>query len=306
MLLLVSSGFLAGTLFEERDRVIDDALRAEVVINSLDAKGLFVEAPGRPWGEPPPPINSLPANIFAWETMSAVAAKEAPSEVLSDLAAATGGLFFHHNNDYSFGFRELGSVPEVTYLLGFRPGETDGDGKYHNLRVHLASNSGHGGYVIEARPGYFAAAKTSAPVSAPTATPRGLLDAQVNGAGSSGDFPVKVHVDLGAKLPNGATRMDVELHVDAAKLPFPQKDDRHTQRLTLVAALFDSSGKMITAKEGTMELALKDALFQHFKQDGVNLSLSLGAVSGAYRLRAVVQEGVDNKITAAESEIQVP
>jgi VWFA-related protein len=304
MLLLVSSGFLAGTLFEDRDRVIDDALRADVVINSLDAKGLFVEAPGHPWGENPPPINLLQANIFSWDTMAQVAAKDAPSEVLSDLAAATGGLFFHHNNDYSFGFRELGSVPDVTYLLGFRPG--DGDGKYHNLKVHLASNSGHSGYVIEARPGYFAAAKATAPGSAPAATPRGRFDAEVNGAASSADFPVKVSVDLGAKLPNGATRMDVQFHVDAAALPFPQKDDRRTQRFTLVAALFDSSGKMITAKEGTMELALKDAQFQRFIHDGVNLSLSLGAASGAYRLRTVVQEGVDNKMAAAASEVQVP
>jgi VWFA-related protein len=304
MVLLVSSGFLAGTLFEERDRVINDALRAEVVINSLDAKGLFVEAPGRPWTENPAPGPGLPPTAFAWETMSAVAAKEAPSEVLSDLAAATGGLFFHHNNDYSFGFRELGSVPDVTYLLGFRPGEAEVDGKYHNLKVHLASNAGRSGYVIEARPGYFAAKRGAA--APPTATPRDRLDAEVNGGDAANDFPLKVHVDLGAKLLNGAAPMDVQFHIDAAALPFPQKNDRHVQRLTLVAALFDASGKMITAKEGTMELALKDDLFQRFKKDGVNLSLTLGAPSGAYRLRAVVQEGIENKVAATASDVSVP
>jgi hypothetical protein len=111
---------------------------------------------------------------------------------------------------------------------------------------------------------------------------------------------------MGAKLPNGATRLEVQFHVDAAALPFPQKDDRRLQRFTLVAALFDASGKMITAKEGAMEMALKDALFQRFQQDGVNLSLTLGAPSGAYRLRTVVQEGVDNKMAAASADVQVP
>jgi hypothetical protein len=128
----------------------------------------------------------------------------------------------------------------------------------------------------------------------------------VNGAASASDFPLKVHVDVGAKLPNGATRMDVQFHVDAAALQFPRKDDRHVQSFTLVAALFDSSGKMITAKEGTMELSLKDALYQRFVQDGVNLSLTLGAASGAYRLRTVVLEGVDNKMAAAAAEVQIP
>jgi VWFA-related protein len=304
MMLLVSSGFLAGTLLRERDQLIDDALHSGVAINSLDAKGLFVEAPGRPFTEDPV---VLPAPVVGWEAMSAVDAKETPTDILSDLAAATGGSFFHHNNDYSFGFRELGSVPDATYLLGFRPGETDADGKYHTLKVHFASNSGQGGYSIQARPGYYAPQKLPAkPVAPQPVSPRRRLDAQVNGTEPHADFPVKVTVQLGAKLPSGATRMDVQFHVDAASLQFLQVNDRHDQNLTVVAALFDSSGKIVTAKEGTMDLALKDAMFQKFLHDGVNLSLSLGAASGEYRLRAVVQESVDNKLAASTSAVQVP
>jgi len=308
MLLLVSSGFLAGTLQQDQDRVVNDALRAEVVINALDAKGLFVEAPGRPFTADSP-LAQLPPQVFGWETMSAVAAKEVPSEVLSDLAAATGGLFFHHNNDYSFGFRELGALPEVTYLLGFRLGEMDADGKYHNLKVRLASN-GHAGYAIEARPGYYALAGAKPPAPAALLSPdrdlRGRLDAKVQGTDSIAEFPVKVAVRFGDKQPSGATRLSVEFHVELAGLHFLPKNDRHTEQLTLVAALFDAEGKLVAAKEGTMEFSLKDATYQRLTQAGVNASLTFEAVSGSYRLRTVAQDAVDNKFAASGYSLQVP
>ena len=51
MLLLSSSGFLSGTLDQQLDAIISEAVRAGVVIDSLDAKGLYAEAPGTPLNE---------------------------------------------------------------------------------------------------------------------------------------------------------------------------------------------------------------------------------------------------------------
>jgi VWFA-related protein len=51
MLLLASSGFLSGMLEEQQDAIINEAVRGGVVINSLDAKGLYAEAPGGPINE---------------------------------------------------------------------------------------------------------------------------------------------------------------------------------------------------------------------------------------------------------------
>ncbi len=45
VLVLASSGFLTGTLDREVDAVVDNALRAGIVINALDAKGLYTEDP---------------------------------------------------------------------------------------------------------------------------------------------------------------------------------------------------------------------------------------------------------------------
>ena len=41
MVLLASSGFVSGTLEMEQDQLTEQALHANVVINALDAKGLY-------------------------------------------------------------------------------------------------------------------------------------------------------------------------------------------------------------------------------------------------------------------------
>lgn len=298
MLLLVSSGFLTGTMEETVDSLADRALRAGVVINGMDAKGLYVESPLRPFGEAGQMENS-PVQVTAYETMTQNAAAETATAVMADLAQATGGLFFHHNNDFSFGFRELGSVPEITYLIGFHPDDATLDGKYHKLKVRLASSNG---YSVEARPGYFAT-----PRSAPAEDKgRAELDRQVMTSQIVQQFPAAVQMQLGARNAAGATPVRVQMHVDLNGLTFGQQDGRHIQKLTFVFALFDGKDSMVTAREGSMEFALTDARFKSLQQSGINAALTLEAPSGEYRLRAVAVEGGQGQIAAQVYRIQVP
>lgn len=120
LLLLVSSGFLSGTLDREKDRVINQALHAGVVINALDAKGLNAEAPVRPFNEPQT-AGVMPLSTFQFEASKLNVQIFTANEAMSDFAQSTGGLFFHNNNDLASGFHLLGSLPEVSYMLGFHP-----------------------------------------------------------------------------------------------------------------------------------------------------------------------------------------
>ncbi len=53
VLVMASSGFLSGTLEYEREDIINRALHGDVVINSLDAKGLYTQDTGMPVGGMP-------------------------------------------------------------------------------------------------------------------------------------------------------------------------------------------------------------------------------------------------------------
>jgi VWFA-related protein len=298
MLLLVSSGFLTETMEPEQDHLVNRALAAGVVINSLDAKGLFVETPGRPFGEDPIP-RGTPDQVMAFEEMTKVASQEATSYIMASLSEATGGLFFHHNNDYSFGFRELGSIPEVTYLLAFRPDDSAFDGKYHKLKVRQASSNA---YSVEARPGYFAPAKAAQAEE----TWRPEVDRQVMRTDVVQQFPAQVGIEYGAKTPSGATPARVQMHVDLTGLEFQEREGRHTQKLIFVFALLDQKGGIVSAREGVMEFALTDAKFKSLLQSGVNSLLTLEAPAGSYRLRAVAVDGVHGKVASLAYAVQIP
>lgn len=89
-IVLVSPGFLLA-LGQQADEaeVMDRAIRANVVISSLDARGLYVIIPG---GDVSTPTRATPdgRNLKA---RYATEAASANAGVMADLAAATGGVF---------------------------------------------------------------------------------------------------------------------------------------------------------------------------------------------------------------------
>jgi VWFA-related protein len=289
LFLLISSGFNSSTLEPERDQLINQALRAGVVISSVDAKGLYTEVPGRDASDGISVTGTLPFQAFRYETSAIGTKLFTNNQVMSDLAQATGGLFFHNNNDLPHGFRQLGSLPEVSYVLGFHRPDAAADGKYHKLKVTLRESNS---YVVQARPGYFATP------SAPAAPPD-PLDREVSGISTRTDFPVSVAF----QLDRGTVK--TQIHVALDKLQFPIRDQRHVQHLTIVVALLDEKGNVVVAKQGAMDFAMTDATYLRYSTSGINAGLNLDAPPGKYRLRAVVQEAVEGKVATSSLNIEV-
>jgi VWFA-related protein len=295
VLLLASSGFLGGTLEYEQNRIIDRALSAGVVINALDAKGLFADTSART-PDQLAYLTALPMRTQVFEATTQTSRLQEANAPLANLAQSTGGLFFHDNNDLASGFEELAAVPEVTYMLGFRPDDIR-EGRYHKLSVKFLRK---GAYVVQARRGYFAAKAT-----APPADPRQMLDQEVMADDVRTDFQASVAAEPG-KSQGGAPLVWVTVHVDLRNLPFTSRDERHLERITFVTSLLDAQGKLVTAKEGRMDLELTEATLARLLETGVNAKLSLEAPPGSYRLREVVQEAFQGKIAASNHTVNIP
>jgi VWFA-related protein len=295
VLLLASSGFLAETLEYAQSRIIDRALKANVVINALDAKGLFSDTPVRT-PDQLQNLTALPMSTLTFESRTQLPALETANTPLANLAQSTGGLFFHNSNDLTLGFRELAAVPEFTYRLGFRPGD-GGEGRYHKLTVKLAQPRS---YLVQARRGYFAPAKGTEAA----ASPRQKLDMEVTAGGALTDFPVSVTAEPG-KSKSGQPALWVSIHVDLKPLSFTVRDDRHLQGLVFVTALLDAKGNVVAAKEGRMDLELTEATFARLIDTGVNAKVSIEAPAGTYRLREVVQDAVEGKMAASNRDVRI-
>lgn len=296
VLLMVSAGFLSGLMDTDRAAAIDRAIHAGIVINALDAKGIWSEAAGRPFGETAQTGGGLPLTTFIFETSTIGSRNDAVNEAMQEFAAGTGGLFFHNSNDLAGGFAQLAAVPETTYLIAIRPDTEGAAGKYRKLKVRLTAKSSD---YVQTRPGYFA------PANAPSTEAQGRpLDEQVLGSEVLAAIPIQLTPRLG-KTQRGDPVVSLLIHVDLTSLKFAQREDRYVQTLSFVGALLDPSGKMVAAKEGAMDFALKDATLARLTASGVNAGLNLPAPPGPYRVRVVVQDA-DGKLAALNQTVEIP
>jgi hypothetical protein len=212
------------------------------------------------------------------------------------LSASTGGLFFQNNNALNLGFRELGLAPEYSYSMAFTPPGAP-DNKYHNLKVRLKQKN-H--YNVQARPGYFAAIVPPAP-AAPR--PERAIDRQLAGTETLQELPVTVTTNSG-KLPTGEAALRVVLHLDVEHLPFGIGSGVRNEKLVILTALYDQAGAFVTGKESEMEFHLKENSFRLLSK-GMTASMTLQAPAGAYRLRAVIQEGNQGKFAASSQSAEI-
>jgi VWFA-related protein len=296
VLLMVSTGFLSGMMEAELDKTIDRAIRSGIVINALDAKGLWAEAPGRPFEEGHTTLG-FPLETFTFEIQNIGARNYAMNAAMEDSAAATGGLFFHNSNDLAGGFSQLAAVPETTYLLAFRPDTKGAAGKYRKLKVRLPAAKG---YYVQARPGYVEPG--DAPIGAQT-EPR-PLDRQALAQDVLTEIPIQLDGRPG-KSEKGDPELSLSIHVDVAALKFAEREGRRVQKLTFIGALLDAGGNMVAAKEGVVDFALKNETLPRLMASGLNASLSLAAPPGSYRVRVVVQDA-DGKMASLNRSLEIP
>jgi VWFA-related protein len=284
MMLLASSGFVSGSLEYEQDRLTEQALRANVVINALDAKGLYTTNIDASMAVNP--------RSLTYQQRSTSEGKMELNDVLGSLADATGGLFFHDNNDLNRGFHEVGMQPEVSYLLAIAPEKLDG--KFHKLKVGLTDGR-H--LTVQTRKGYTAVARKADESAGPR-----RLDTEVMATGTVSDAPVAV-VARSKKSPEGQEQGCLTFQLDMTKAQFHQQAGAWAQQYRMIGAFFHEDGSYVTGIEGTLDFALKEANYQELVKIGAfNADLCVAVPFGAYRMRTVAVEGDDHGRYAAATQ----
>src|SRR5256884_9286459 len=97
--------------------MVDRATRAYLVINTIDARGLYT--PDMMGDIANPPNDGV--RTAGYKSMYRVVAQSAQQDVLAELADGTGGTFYHNRNDVDEAMREAGAAPAVSYVLVFSP-----------------------------------------------------------------------------------------------------------------------------------------------------------------------------------------
>jgi len=294
-IVMVSPGFLAITQIFQLEQVIDEALRQNVVIGTLDARGLYAEVG---LGDASTQVTGNPANWpqkGQWEDLN----RSTNGDVLGSIAGETGGTWFHNNNDFSEGFRRAGGLPEAYYVLAFAPQDLKTDGKFHSLKVTLADNSGH--FSLQTRKGYFAPSKVEDAAS----VAREELEQMVFSQEEAQPMPLEVRTQF-FKAATGDTRLTVLSHVDISRLRFRKVNDRNLETLTLVTAVFDRAGDLVNAEQKQVELRLLDATLARLMRSGMSIKSESTVKPGTYLVREVVQDSESGQMSALSSQVEIP
>jgi VWFA-related protein len=295
--IFLSPGFLLYNLESQIAEIADRALRSSVVISALDPRGLYVIIPGGDASRQTsgiarhPDLNGRKQQIIEQGLSLA-------EEVLSDLAGDTGGQFFHNSNDLDKGFRQVGTLSDVYYVLAFSPRNLKFDGRFHKLKVNLVNPAG---FTIQARRGYFAP-KASVDVATKA---KEEIEQAVYSQDELKELPINVHTQF-YKVNEAEARLAVLTHLDLSSVRFRKEQDRHLNKLTFLTVLFDRDGKYVEGKEKVIEFRLRDATLARLNQTGITLKMEFDLKPGTYLVRQIVRDSEAGQLSGLNRTVEIP
>lgn len=292
-IVLISPGFITPQLEFEYTDIIDRAVRSQVVINALDARGLYtIDSLGDisnrsvALGPPPPQKGQL-----------LIDAANANGDLLAVLADSTGGVFFHNSNDYDEGFRRVAQTPEYSYVLAFTPQNLKLDGSFHELKVTLKNPQK---LTVEARRGYYAPKHLDDPGEQ---AKQEIADA-IYSQDEIHNLPIRLHTQF-FKTGDADAKLIVLAHVDVQRLHYRKADGRNNDVLTCIAAVFNRNGNLIQTMQKTVTMRWKDETLQSKLGSGITLKSSFDVKPGSYFVRLVARDSEAQLISAENGTVEI-
>jgi VWFA-related protein len=270
------------------NRLADDAVRAGVVIHTLDIRGL----------EAPMPMPSL---FGGGPTLDQVAARAA--EAMDPLPRKTGGLFIKDTNFFVDGIGEVNDALKGYYILSYVPPETTFKPSrkdiYHRIKIKVKRR----GATVHTRDGFYGVPETA---EKPTPAPNPLREAIVS--------PFK-HNDLKVNLasgymdgPQAGYLIRSWLHVDAQNVTMIEKEgEGHFVSLETVCVTSDVNGYIRDANVMKYEFRVPDENLAWVRENGIRFTAVLPVKSpGSYYVRVAVKDLASEKVGSARQFVEIP
>ena len=287
-IVLLSPGFFVTPAMHQTSEIIDRATKENIVVNTIDARGLYVssiyDASGQGITDP-----RLTSYVTTLENVQGA--------VLGELADGTGGTFFNNRNDIDQGLLQAAAGPEASYVLGFTPQNLKLNGEYHNLKVTLTSKQK---WALQARHGYFAPHGESDPETAA----REEIQQAVFSQEELHELPVECQTQF-FKGASGV-RLSVVAHLETKELKFRKAEDRNGDKLTVITAIFDENGNMLIGQQRVIDMQLKDATLERVNKTGLTVRSGFDLQPGAFLVRVVVRDSEGSQMGATNRGVVIP
>jgi VWFA-related protein len=295
-IVMVSPGFLmlSDNRAEEME-LMDRAIRSNIVISTLDARGLYTPLGGEAASSKDSGLTGRTPDALKARYMREEA--DADKDVMAELADGTGGKFFENDNGFKEGLDQLAAPPEFTYILGFSPQNLKFDGSYHGLKITLVNSKG---LDIQARRGYWA------PNHAADAAEQSKEEIQeaVFSLDEIRDIPVDVTTEF-FKTSDAGAELTVESHLNLNGLKFKTAADRNQDTLTVVTGVFDQNGHYIKGTQRVIDLSLREQTLTRLLASGIAVQETFDLAPGRYVVRVVVRDSEGATMAARNATVDI-
>lgn len=294
ILVLAGPGFLISTQYLEESGIIDRANKANIVINTVDARGLYTPDIGGDISQP----RTDTVMTAGYKVLYRTSEQTENSYVMMDFAYGTGGTFFHNSNDLEGGLVRAGAAPDICYVLGFSPPNQKMDGKYHMIKVAM---TGKTKYEIQARRGYFAPKKVE--------DPQEQAKQEIAEAVYSQEEIHELSVDLQTqyfKTQAEDAKLSVVSRIELKGMHFRKADGRNLDNLTVATVIFDENGNYVAGGEKLLEMKLLDTTYDRLSRTGLTMKSSFDVKPGKYMVRQVIRDSEGAQMAARNGAVVIP
>jgi VWFA-related protein len=290
-LIWVTGGFPLSTPAFDSNADMDEAARAlndaDVALYAVDARGLVGSLSGMTAisnAESRGPESTRPLSPLRFMPISVPGGSPDGIEAMTKLAGLTGGLALYNTNGIEDSIRKALDDAELTYTLGFYPGQQDQDGVWHKLKIEVARP----GVSVRYRGKYYASGSLAANGS-PTLPE--LLKAPLDAT----------QLQVVAETMPDRARPDfrqVRVSVDLHQVHLENQNDKWAGA---VDVSFFVEGSRI-ARTITGNLEIPDVQLAAALKRGIEVEDSIGVGGQTGQLRIVAQD----RATGAAGSVRVP
>ena len=273
---------------------IDRAVKANVAIYPVDARGLTAIVPG---GSASQSSGRGGTAMFSGRGVTQQFDSQAASQdTLVALASDTGGKAFLDTNDFGGVYTKVIADTSAYYLIGYSSTNQARDGRFRRIRVALKKP----GLKVEHRNGYYA--NRDFQHSGKEDRERQLQDQLLTDL-SSTDLTVWMSTSY-FRLSDDRFYVPVSIAVPGSEIPFARSSSQERATIDIIGLMRDPQQRPVGRLRDTVKLTVQPA--QDVKRKAVQYETGFTLPPGKYRLKVVLRENQSGAIGSYESDVTVP
>jgi VWFA-related protein len=272
---------------------VNAAIKANVAIYTLDARGLEAQPPG---GSAQTASLRGQGMYSGSAVQSALDSNFASQETLTTLSSDTGGKAFLDSNDLGQVFDRVQRDTSAYYVLGYHSNNPLRDGRFRRIQVKV----NRPGLSLEFRKGYYA------PKDFEHFNTQDKEQQMADELAS--DLP---NTDVAVYMAASYFRLDdrrfyvpAALVVPGSQIPFTKGGDKDKASLDIIGEVLDEMKRPVSSIRETVKLSLDTA--QEVRRKNVQYSTGFILTAGKYRFKFVVRENQSGRLGSLETEFTVP